>query len=181
ITQLSDADGAAACRSLTLSLHDALPISAVSGDVLTASGTLSALNIFGLLTGSFDFALSQTTPAAKQTLDALTLSALNLVLGSSSFGVSVTGGMLTAAALTDSSTTPSKSYFGLVGSGLAGSANAGSLVSGTLAAGKITINRASTGAGIDWSTVSGAPTALAGPPAVSGDVLTASGTLSALN
>src|SRR5260370_1381654 len=35
----------------TLSLHDALPIS------------LSALNVFGLLTGSFDFALSRTSPA----------------------------------------------------------------------------------------------------------------------
>src|SRR5207302_9069748 len=110
ITQLSDADGAAACRSLTLSLHDALPISAVSGDVLTASGTLSALNIFGLLTGSFDFALSQTTPAAKQTLDALTLSALNLVLGSSKIGRAHVCTLVTGESRTPTTASKNKSY-----------------------------------------------------------------------
>jgi hypothetical protein len=150
---------------------------ALSGDKLTAGGTVSALNVFGLLTGSFTFALSRTTPGAGQTLDTLTLSALNLVLGSSSFGVTVTGGTVTAAALVNVGV----NYFGLVGSALAGSAAAGSLVSGTLSGGSVTINRASSGAGIDWSTVPGAPAALTTPTALSGDKLTAGGTVSSLN
>src|SRR5205807_805554 len=116
----------------------------LSGDVKSASGDLTALNIADLVSGSLSFAVSKTT-VSQGTLLTLALSNLALQIGTAGFGLAITGGSLKLAALADVTAGSSAQWFGLQGSNLSGSLSLPA-VSATIANLALAVNTAS---GID--------------------------------
>ena len=151
-----------------------LPITAAAGELLL-SGSLTGLNIFNVITGSADFALSRSTVSpvvggttlTGATLLTLALSNLQASAGAGGFGVSINGGNLGIAVLEaprPQSGTDSRYWLAVIGNALAGSLSLGSAVSASASAVAIAINTAggqdTTGhaaTALDWSTVFASP------------------------
>ncbi len=125
-----------------------MPIS-FTNKLLALSGSLTSLNIYNLINGSANFALSQTTVNANvggtvltgATLLTVGLSDLQSSAGAGAFGVSVTSGDLGIAVL-EAPGTDSRYWLAVVGSNLAASLNLSSLVTATVSSITIQINQA---------------------------------------
>ncbi len=132
-----------------------LPIS-FTGPDLGISGTLSSLNIFNVITGAADFALSQTsinvstggTTLSGATLLTLALNNLQAAAGFGGFGVAVTGGalglaILEAPAPTQSGATDSRSWVAVTGSNLSANLSLTANITASVANMSVAINQAS--------------------------------------
>ncbi len=124
------------------------------------SGSLTTLNIFNLITGSANFAISESTvnvafngsgPAdlTNATLLQIGLSGLMGSVSSGGVGVSVTGGNLGIAAVEPANPgADGREWVAVYGTGLAASLNLGSAISATVTGASVQINQAS-GKGAD--------------------------------
>ena len=141
---------------------------AFTGPQLAVSGALTNLNIFNVITGSADFAISQTTVNASlggnttltgATLIQVALNNLQAGAGAGGFGVAVTGGTLGLAVLQATGTNDSRYWIGVTGSGLAANLSLTSSVTASVANLSIAINQAggkdsggNAASALDWAT-----------------------------
>ena len=141
---------------------------AFTGPQLAVSGSLTNLNIFNVITGSADFAISQTTVNASlggnttltgATLIQVALNNLQAGAGAGGFGVAVTGGTLGLAVLQATGTNDSRYWIGVTGSGLAANLSLTSSITAAVANLSIAINQAggkdsggNAATALDWAT-----------------------------
>ncbi len=140
-----------------------LPVTLTGGEV-ALSGTLSSLNIFGVINASASFAMSETTVAVHPgtgtnlgvaTLITLALQNLSASVGAGGFGVAVTGGTLGLAFLEPVSSTGStdhRYWVAVTGTGLSASLQLSTSVTASVTGLSIAINQAGGGASaLDWT------------------------------
>ncbi len=127
-----------------------LTISYTNG-LLAVAGALADLNIFGILTGSADFAISistinVTTPALTgATLLTLALTNVNLTVGVGSVGLTISAGNLGIAAITppESASGDTASWIAVDANDLAASINLGGFVTASVSDVSVQLNHAS--------------------------------------
>ncbi len=152
-----------------------LPVNFTSGE-LSLAGSLSSLNVFGVITGSAGFALSESTidsaanatvPLAGATLITVALDNLSVSAGSDGFGISLSGGDLGIAVVkaptpTQSGVTDNRYWIAVVGSNFTASLAIGSFASASLTGLSVSVNTAggqevngtttTAATAFDWST-----------------------------
>ncbi len=150
-----------------------LAITATGGGV-SVSGTLTSLDIFGILTGSANFSLNDSTvsPAVggatltNATLLTVGLSNLQVAAGSGGFGIAISGGNLGVALLEvpkPTSGTDTRYWLAVIGSnGLAGTLTLGSGVAASVSNVSVAINTAggtngTPASALSWNTVFNPP------------------------
>ncbi len=131
-----------------------------TGPEMSLGGTLTSLDVFGFLTGSSGFSISETTVSpnvggttlTNATLLTIDLANLQVAAGSGGFGIAINGGNLDVAVL-EASGTDNRYWLAVTGTGLAGSLALGSTISAAATGVSVAINtQGGTGAqGLDWS------------------------------
>ena len=136
-----------------------LPITLTGGELLL-SGSLTSLDIFNVVTGSANFALSELTVSPTvggsvltgATLITVAPSDLRASAGAGGFGVSITGGDI-GIALLEAGGTDTRYWVGVTGSGLAGSLSLGGSITASVTGLSLAIGSAGNGAtAFDWAT-----------------------------
>ena len=137
-----------------------------TGATLGVSGSLTGINLFGLITGGADFAIAVSTTNVAfsglgkpdltgATLITLALSNLQVAIGATGFGVAITGGDLGIAAIeapTPAAGTDNREWIAVDGANLSASLTVGTSVAAMVNSVSVQINRAS-GAYVNGTTV----------------------------
>jgi hypothetical protein len=126
----------------------------VDGPFAIVSGSLTNLDLAGLVTGSADFSVGKrlvdaTTPeglATGASLLTLSLSNLHLNAGTDAFGITLTGGSVTVASLAAGA----RRWLGVYATGLGGSLTLGSVASATVSGVTLQTNTATGSTPLDW-------------------------------